>query len=65
MIFITTFFSLGEISINTQGKIDFKMTMKGMWKKAFDIDTLAIGNALLSISYTPGNPLPGFGNINH
>ena len=37
------------------------MTMTGMWKKAFKIDTLAIGNAILSVSYTPGDAMPGLG----
>ena len=35
--------------------------MEGMWKKAFDLDHVAIGDGQLALSYMPGAPMPELG----
>lgn len=37
------------------------MKMEGMWKKAFDLDHVAIGDGQLALSYMPRAPMPELG----
>ena len=48
----------GAVRFGLQG-LELSMIMKGIWKRAFGINFLAFGNAILSVALKPGVPLAG------